>query len=77
MAKREAEAEAVVEEAAEAPAVKSEYTESEWALVNTRRSQEDAKHLFDAVAAGESISIVPDPEPEEEEASAEEPAEEE
>jgi hypothetical protein len=58
----------------EKPEPQSDFTESEWALINQRRSQEDANRLFDLIAAGGSVNIVPDPEPREEEAAEEEEA---
>ena len=62
-----AEVEAAQAEAAEADLEppSAEITESEWELMNTRRSQEDANTLFDIVVEHGGITVVPDPEPEE------------
>lgn len=38
-------------------------TESEWAEINLRRSQQDANDVFGMLAEHGTISIVPDPEP--------------
>jgi len=60
------EVKAAQEEAAAATLepVSAEITESEWALMNTRRSQGDADLLFDIVVEHGGVTIVPDPEPE-------------
>ena len=56
--------------------VSNEITESEWELMNTRRSQGDADLLFDIVVEHGGVSIVPDPEPPPEEVIEEPPPEE-
>jgi hypothetical protein len=56
------------EETQEVEPISADITESEWALMQLRQGQEDAKWLFAVVAAHGGPNIVPDPEPAEESA---------
>jgi len=67
-AQKEAEEAKAEAEQAEKDAFNPDITESEWAEMQTRQSQEDAKWLFASVRLHGGPNVVPDPEPEEESA---------